>query len=77
MNDSIIIAIIGGICTAIPTILTVMSNNKSNQQLTDYKFDELKKQFGDLSNKVEQHNHLSERLLVVENEIKTIKEMIH
>lgn len=60
----IIVAIIGGICVAVPTIIaTIVSNSKQNA-IVQYKIESLTKQ-------VEKHNSVVERMAVVENSIKS------
>lgn len=64
MSDAIIVALIGGICTAIPSLIaTIVINNKSTA-VTQYKID-------DLTKKVEKHNNVVERMAVAENSIKS------
>lgn len=76
MTDTVLVAIIGGICTAVPSIITtVVLNNKNqavinaqvveNQKFVDYKMEELTK-------KVEKHNNVVERMALQEQETKTI-----
>lgn len=82
MDTSVIIAIISGLCVAVPTILTtILQQNKQNalleqkmaymeqraqdrQAVTDGKIREL-------SDRVEKHNNLVERMAVVERDMKT------
>ena len=64
MSDVIIVALIGGICTVIPSLIaTVVINNKSTAVM-QYKID-------DLTKKVEKHNNVVERMAVAENSIKS------
>ena len=64
MSDAIIVALIGGICTAIPSLIaTIVINNKSTAVM-QYKID-------DLTKKVEKHNSVVERMAVAENSIKS------
>ena len=64
MPDAIIIALIGGVCTAIPSLIaTIIINNKSTAVM-QYKID-------DLTKKVEKHNNVVERMAVAENSIKS------
>ena len=64
MSDAIIVALIGGICTAIPSLIaTVVINNKSIAVM-QYKIE-------DLTKKVEKHNNVVERMAVAENSIKS------
>ena len=64
MSEAIIVALIGGICTAIPSLIaTVVINNKSIAVM-HYKIE-------DLTKKVEKHNNVVERMAVAENSIKS------
>ena len=64
MSDVIIVALIGGVYTAIPSLIaTVVINNKSTAVM-QYKID-------DLTKKVEKHNNVVERMAVAENSIKS------
>lgn len=59
MDETIIIAIIGGLCTGIPAVIaTLASNNKANAVM-NYKIDTLTKQ-------VEKHNSVVERVFRLE-----------
>ena len=65
--DIIIVAIIGGLCTAVPSILTtVLSNRKSNALLT-YRIDQLE---------IEQkkHNNLIDRMYKIESRVTLIED---
>lgn len=65
MDNTIVVALISGICVGVPSVLaTMMSNNKSNA-LTSYRIDELTK-------KVEKHNNVVERMALQEEKTKTI-----
>lgn len=60
MNETIIVAIITGLCAAIPAIIaTIVSNNKSNAVM-NYKIDTLTRQ-------VEKHNNVIERVFKLES----------
>lgn len=64
MSDAIIVALIGGVCTAVPSLMaTIFLNNKSNA-IMQYKIE-------DLTKKVEKHNNVIERMAVVENSVKS------
>lgn len=80
MSENLQIAIIGGLLTAIPTILTIIASNKKTTALLEYRLSQLEE-------KVNKHNQviertykleknesvIEERLKVVEREIKEIK----
>jgi len=64
MTETMVVAIISGMCVAIPSIIaSVMTNNK-NKLLLEYKIDELTK-------RVEKHNGMVERTYKIENDLKT------
>lgn len=65
--NNIIISIISGLCTAIPAIITVISSNKKNQDLIDYKISQL-------TEHVIQHNGLIDRMYKVENRVTLLEE---
>lgn len=65
--NNIIIAIIGGLCTAIPNIIATMSANKKQQDLIDYKISQL-------TEHVIQHNGLIDRMYKVENRVTLLEE---
>ena len=65
--NNIIIAIIGGLCTAIPSIIATISTNKKNQDLVDYKISQL-------TEHVIQHNGLIDRMYKVENRVTLLEE---
>lgn len=67
--DSIITAIIGGVCVAVPSIIATISSNKRSTALITYRVDQLEK-------KVEKHNSVVERTFRLEEDIKTIQEDI-
>ena len=75
MNE-IIVAVISGLCVAIPSILTTLKSSKDNNELVEYKINDLKEDVKLLSDKVQQHNNFGIRLTKVEEHISTIKDEI-
>lgn len=67
MDNGIIVAIISGLCVAIPSILTTLSTNKKNQALIDYKINQL-------TEHVIRHNGLIDRMYKVENRVTLLEE---
>lgn len=65
--NNIIIAVIGGLCTAIPSIIATISANKRNHDLIDYKISQL-------TEHVIQHNGLIDRMYKVENRVTLLEE---
>ena len=68
MQD-IIIAIISGLCVAIPSIIATISSNKKNNDLVLYRINELDK-------KVHEHNNLIDRMYRVESRISLIEDNV-
>lgn len=67
------IAIISGLCVAIPSIIATISTNKKNNDLVIYRINEL-------DNKVQKYNNLKDRMFeaekkiaLIENDVKDIK----
>lgn len=67
--EAIIIACIGGVCTAIPTVIATISSNKRSTALITYRVDQLEK-------KVEKHNNVVERTFRLEEDIKNMRDDI-
>ena len=65
----IIIAIISGLCVAIPSLIATISSNKKTTSLMMYRIEQLEK-------KVDKHNTVIERTYRLEDDIKYIKEDI-
>lgn len=64
MPDVITVALISGLCTAVPSLIaTIVLNNKSTA-IMQY-------QIADLTKKVEKHNNVVERMAVAENSLKS------
>lgn len=76
MNE-IIIAVISGLCVAIPSIFTTLKSSKANNELLEYKIGDLKEDMKVLSNKVQAHNNFGIRLTKVEESLSNIKDEIN
>ena len=63
------IAVIGGLCTAIPTVIATVSANKKNTALITYRLEQLEL-------RVKEHNNFGIRVQKAEDDIKYIKETI-
>lgn len=64
--QGIVVAIISGLCVAIPSVLATLSSNKRNNDLVIYRINEL-------DEKVQKYNNLKDRMIVVEKDIAVIK----
>ena len=67
--ETIITAIIGGICVAVPNIIATLTSNKKSTALITYRVNELEK-------KVEKHNSVVERTFRLEEDVKNMQEDI-
>lgn len=65
----IIIAIISGLCVAIPSIIATISSNKKSNDLVIYRIDALDK-------KVHEHNNLIDRMYKVESRVTLLEDEI-
>lgn len=68
MDGNIIVAIIGGLSVAIPSVITTVLANKRNNDLIIYRIDEL-------DEKVHKHNDLIDRMYKVENRVSVLEEV--
>lgn len=62
MQGEIVVAIISGLCVAVPSIIATVTANKKNNDLVLYRVEELDK-------KVHQHNQLIDRMYKVEQRV--------
>lgn len=65
--ETIITAIISGLCVAIPSILATISTNKRQNDLVLYRINKLE-------DKVGQHNNLIDRMYKIENRVTIIED---
>ena len=63
------VAVVSGLCVAIPSVMATISSNKRNNDLIIYRINELEK-------RVTKHNNLIERMYKAEEDIKIIQEKI-
>lgn len=64
--EQIIVAVISGLCVAIPSVVATISTNKKNNDLVIYRINEL-------DEKVQKYNNLKDRMFGVEKDIALIK----
>lgn len=72
MTDPIVIAsIVSGVCVAVPTIIATIVNNNAHNQVTDERMKSTSDKIEELSERVNKHNGLIERMAIVERDLKT------
>lgn len=67
--EQIIVAVISGLCVAIPSIITTISSNKKNNDLVLYRIKQL-------DEKVHEHNNLIDRMYKVESRVTLLEDNI-
>lgn len=72
---AIIVALISGLCVAIPTIVATITSNKAHDQVVDEKMKNMTEQLHDVDAKIDRYTSnvdiLKERLIVVEQSTKS------
>ena len=72
---AIIVAIISGLCVAVPTLVATISSNKAHDQVVDEKMKNMTEQLHDVDAKIDRYTSnvdiLKERLIVVEQSTKS------
>lgn len=63
----IIIAIISGLCVAVPSIIATISSNRKSNDLVIYRINEL-------DTKVHEHNNLIDRMYKVESRVTLLED---
>lgn len=72
MTDPIVTAsLVSGICVAAPTIITTIVNNSAHDRVTDERMKSTSEKIEKLSERVNKHNSLIERMTIVERDLKT------
>lgn len=66
MITQIIVALISGLCVAIPSIIATISANKKSNDLVIFRIDEL-------DEKVKQHNNLVDRMYKIEGRVSILE----
>ena len=67
--NQIIVAIISGLCVAVPSIIATITTNKKNNDLVIYRINEL-------DQKVHEHNNLIERMFNIEKKVSILEEKL-
>ena len=66
MKGEIIVALISGLCVAIPSIIATVSTNKKNNDLVLFRINEL-------DQKVHEHNNLIDRMYKLEGRVSILE----
>lgn len=74
MNDAvagIVTALISGLCVSVPTIIATITSNKAHDKVVDERILYMTEKIKELTNKVEKHNEFNDRLIIVEQSVKS------
>lgn len=73
MNDTVISALVSGLCVAIPSIIATVATIRKDTAVQNLKIEHLGEDIAELSERVASHNHLAERVTVLENEVQHLQ----
>lgn len=68
--QQILVAVISGLCVAIPSIIATISANKKDNNLVLYRINEL-------DAKVHEHNNLIDRMYKIENRVTLVEDNLN
>ena len=68
--ESIITALISGVCVGVPSVIATLSSNRKTTSLITYRIEQLEE-------KTEKHNQVMERQFKLEAEFKDLKEFVN
>jgi endonuclease III len=82
MDNTIIVAIVTGLSVAVPSIIATIVSNNAHDKVADERMKNIEakitenakrsdERFQELSTRIEKHNHLVERMAVVERDVET------
>lgn len=73
MSEAVIIALISGLCVGIPSVITTILSNRSNNKLTLYRIDQLETKVDKHNSVIERTFKLEEKIQEMTNDIKELK----
>ena len=69
----IAVAVISGLCVAVPSVIATITANKKSSAITDFKIEELTKKVNLHNNLIDRMYHVESRVTVLEEEIRDRK----
>lgn len=69
----IAVAVISGLCVAVPSVIATVTANKKSSAITDFKIEELTKKVNLHNNLIDRMYHVESRVTVLEEEMKDRK----
>lgn len=74
MNETILVAIISGLCVGVPSVIATWTSNSKHSALLDYKVEQLDKKVDGITKKVESHNDLERDVATLKEQVKELSE---
>lgn len=71
--QQILVAIISGLCVAVPSIIATISSNKKSNDLVIYRINELDQRVSAHNNLIERMYRVESRVTVLEDNLKEVK----
>lgn len=71
MQTEVIAALISGLCVAIPTIVATVTSNRARDRVMEERMRFMTEKIDDLSTRVDKHNQFNDRLIIVEQSVKS------
>ena len=76
MTDTIIVAIISGLCVGVPSVIATWTSNSKHSALLDYKVEQLDKKVDSMAKKMESHADLERDVATLKEQVKDLSERI-
>lgn len=73
MTETIQVALISGLCVAVPTLITTFVNNRNNRTLINYRLDQIEKKQDKYNNVIERTYLLEEKMKVANHRIEDLE----
>lgn len=73
MTETIQVALISGLCVAVPTLITTFVNNRNNRTLLNYRLDQIEKKQDKYNNVIERTYLLEEKMKVANHRIEDLE----
>lgn len=73
MSEAVVIALISGLCVGVPSVITTLLSNRSNNKLTLYRIDKLEEKVDKHNSVIERTFKLEEKIQEMTNDIKELK----
>ena len=73
----ITVAVISGLCVAVPSVIATVTTNKKSSAITDFKIEELKEDVRVLNEKVQVHNNFGIKLAKIEENIVNLRDELN